>query len=208
MPSSEDVDALPREVRVHGPAAARGTADAAARRDDARGDGIFAELRDSVYFADRCRHCELVRNRGVAIASSGDLVQRFEAAWDADALKTHREAAAALYRVKDRTFETIARRLRDGEAMTEFAIQQLMVSWFEEERLISDSPPVVAAQENAGDPMPAGRRTRAIGHDELVLLDLWRRGRTTARGFADIMGGFAAPGARRDGRGVRCRGEL
>src|SRR5688572_18365034 len=45
---------------------------------------------------------ELVRGRGIDVASSGDLVQRFEAVWDAHALETHREASAALHRIKDR----------------------------------------------------------------------------------------------------------
>jgi Xaa-Pro aminopeptidase len=132
---------------------------------------------------------ELVRSRGIEVESSGDLVQRFEAVWDDHALSTHREASEALYRVKDRAFEAIARRLRAGEAMTEFAIQQQMAAWFEEERLISDSSPVVAAQENAGDPhyLPNARRTRAISADELVLLDLWAKKKDDTRAvYADI----------------------
>jgi Xaa-Pro aminopeptidase len=132
---------------------------------------------------------ELVRNRGVDVESSGDLVQRFEAVWDEAALATHREASAALYRVKDRAFELVARRARDGEAMTEFAIQQQMASWFEEEGLTSDSHPVVAAQENAGDPhyLPTARRARAIGRDELVLLDLWAKKKEHPQAvYADI----------------------
>jgi Xaa-Pro aminopeptidase len=132
---------------------------------------------------------ELVRNRGVEVESSGDLVQRFEAVWDAHALATHREASQALYRVKDRAFEVIAKRLRDAEAMTEFAIQQQMAAWFEEEGLVSDSAPVVASQENAGDPhyLPTARRTRPIQKDELVLLDLWGKKKDDPRAvFADI----------------------
>ena len=132
---------------------------------------------------------ELVRGRGVEVESSGDLVQRFEAVWDADALATHRDASQALYRVKDRAFELIVKRVRDGEAMTEFAIQQHMAAWFEEEGLVSDSSPVVAAQENAGDPhyLPTARRTRQIQKDELVLLDLWAKKKDDPHAvFADI----------------------
>ena len=132
---------------------------------------------------------ELVRARGVEVESSGDLVQRFEAVWDAHALATHREASHALYRIKDRAFELIAKRFRDGEAMTEFAIQQQMAAWFDEEGLVSDSPPVVAAQENAGDPhyLPTARRTRQIRPDELVLLDLWGKKKDDSQAvFADI----------------------
>lgn len=132
---------------------------------------------------------ELVRNRGIEVESSGDLVQRFEAVWDDYALATHRDASQALYRVKDRAFEEIAKRVRADEAMTEFAIQQQMASWFEEEGLISDSNPVVAAQENAGDPhyLPTARRTRQIRADELVLLDLWAKKKNDPRAvYADI----------------------
>ena len=132
---------------------------------------------------------ELVRGRGVEVESSGDLVQRFEAVWDAHALETHRDASQALYRIKDRAFQQIAKRTRDGEAMTEFAIQQQMATWFEEEGLVSDAAPVVAAQENAGDPhyLPTARRTRQIGTDELVLLDLWGKKKDDPQAvFADI----------------------
>ena len=132
---------------------------------------------------------ELVRKRGIEVESSGDLVQRFEAVWDDHALATHRKASEALYRVKDRAFETIAKRLRTGEAMTEFAVQQQMAAWFEEEGLISDSNPVVAAQENAGDPhyLPTARRTRQIQANELVLLDLWAKTKDDPRAvYADI----------------------
>jgi Xaa-Pro aminopeptidase len=140
---------------------------------------------------------ELVRSRGVEVESSGDLVQMFEAVWDDHALLTHREASEALYRIKDRAFETIGRRLQDGDAMTEFAIQRQMAAWFEEERLVSDSGPVVAAQENAGDPhyLPSARRTRAINAGELVLLDLWAKKKDDPRAvYADITWvGFTGP---------------
>jgi Xaa-Pro dipeptidase len=140
---------------------------------------------------------EFVRARGVDVESSGDLVQRFEAAWDAHALATHRAASDALYRIKDRAFELIAKRIRDGEAMTEFVIQQQMATWFAEEGLVSDSPPVVAAQENAGDPhyLPTARRARQIRKDELVLLDLWAKKKDDPQAvFADITWvGFTGP---------------
>ena len=132
---------------------------------------------------------DLLRGRGIGVESSGDLVQRFEAVWDTAALATHRDASDRLYRVKDRAFEAIARRIRDGETPTEFAIQQQMARWFEEEGLISDSNPVVAAQENAGDPhyLPTAVRTRLIRPNELVLLDLWaKRNDNPHAVFADI----------------------
>jgi Xaa-Pro dipeptidase len=130
-----------------------------------------------------------VCKRGIDVHSSGDLVERFEAVWDEQALATHREASAALYRVKDRAFEAIAQRCRDRVPTTEFDIQRLMAAWFAEEGLVSDSDPVVAAQENAGNPnfLPTANRTRRIAADELVLLDLWGRNEGDPEAvFADI----------------------
>lgn len=131
---------------------------------------------------------EMVRARGVEICSSGDLIQQFEATWTPEQLETHRAAAAALYRIKDRTFETVARRMRDGVATTEYEIQQLMVQWFAEEGLVSDSAPNVSAQENAGNPhyLPTAGRTRAIRPDELLLIDLWGKLDRPGAVFADI----------------------
>ena len=139
---------------------------------------------------------EMIRARGVEVVSSGDLVQRFEAAWSDEQLATHRAAAEKLYRIKDRTFETVARRVRDGQATTEFEIQALMSRWFADEGLVSDSAPNVSAQENAGNPhyLPTADRTRAIGTGELLLIDLWGKLDRPGAVFADITWvGFTGP---------------
>jgi Xaa-Pro dipeptidase len=131
---------------------------------------------------------ELVRGQGVDVVSSGDLVQQFEAHWSEDAIASHRAASEKLYRIKDRAFEAVRSRLRDGQPTTEFDIQQLMWQWFAEEGLVSDAPPLVAAQENASDPhyMPSRESSRAIRLDELLLLDLWGKLKSPGAVFADI----------------------
>jgi Xaa-Pro aminopeptidase len=131
---------------------------------------------------------ELVRDCGVEVVSSGDLVQRFSAVWRQPQVATHIAASERLYRIKDRAFEEVARRLRDKVATTEYDIQQLMVRWFEEEGLISDSPPAVSAAEHAGDPhyLPTATASRAINADEILLLDLWGKLDQPGAVFADI----------------------
>ena len=132
---------------------------------------------------------DAVRALGVEVRSSGDLIQRFEAVWDADALASHRDASAALHDIKDRAFDLVSRRLRDGRPVTELDVQDAMAGWFDEAGLASDSRPVVAAQENAGDPhyLPTARRHRPIGAGEVVLLDLWGKMEGTPGAvYADI----------------------
>ena len=131
---------------------------------------------------------ELVRGLGAEVVSSGDLIQQFEAFWNDAAIATHRKASEALYRIKDRAFESVARRLRDGVPTTEFDIQQQMVGWFGDEGLIAESAPCVSAQENAGNPhyLASSVEHRVIRKDELVLLDLWGKLATTGAVYADI----------------------
>ena len=131
---------------------------------------------------------DAVRHLGVEVVSSGDLAQRFEAVWSPRALETHRVASAALYRIKDRAYALVRDAFRAGRSLTELDVQREMVRWFDEEGLISDSAPIVAAQENAGNPHYAPNETtfRKIGADEILLLDLWGKTKEPGAVFADI----------------------
>ena len=131
---------------------------------------------------------EAVRQLGADVVSSGDLVQRFEAIWSDEALKTHRAASEALYRIKDQAFAMVRRARKDGRTVTEMDIQRAMVGWFSDEGLITDAPPVVAVQENAGNPhyMPSDEKPRTVGDGEVVLLDLWGKLASPGAVFADI----------------------
>jgi Xaa-Pro aminopeptidase len=131
---------------------------------------------------------EAVRKRGVEILSSGDLVQQFEATWSAAQLAQHHEAAAALYRIKDKAFEAASKALSAGRRQTEYDLQQSMVAWFKEEGLVSDAPPVVALGSNAGNPhyLPTVELNKVIVADDILLLDLWGKKAQPGAVYADI----------------------
>ena len=131
---------------------------------------------------------EAIRQLGVEVGSSGDLVQRFEAIWTDEAYKTHVAASEKLYRIKDRAFEFVRTRLGAGESLNEYQLQQQMVAWFTEEGLFSSDPPNVSAQENAGNPHYSAVEgsSRAIRPNEMLLLDLWGKLPVPGAVFADI----------------------
>jgi Xaa-Pro dipeptidase len=131
---------------------------------------------------------EMVRARGVEIVSSGDLVQQFEAAWTSEQLATHRAASESLYRIKDRAFSTAFDAVARGRALSEYELQQQMMKWFQEEGLVTDSPPVVAVGANAGNPhyLPTAEQCLAVVADEVLLLDLWGKTHDAGAVFADI----------------------
>lgn len=131
---------------------------------------------------------EAIRGRGVEIVSSGDLVQQFEATWSPAQLDTHVRASESLYRIKDRAFDMVSSLLKTGSTTTEYELQQRMAEWFQDEQLISDSAPVVAVRENAGNPhyLPTANESKRIVPDEVLLLDLWGKKAEPGAVFADI----------------------
>jgi len=131
---------------------------------------------------------DLVRRLGTRVVSSGDLVQRFEAVWDAAAIATHRAASEKLYKIKDQAFEYVGAKLSAGDSVTEHEVQDKMVGWFADQGLVADGPPIVAAQENAGNPHygPSKDKPRVIRTHELVLLDLWGKLSQPRAVYADI----------------------
>jgi Xaa-Pro aminopeptidase len=131
---------------------------------------------------------ELVRRLGAEVVSSGDLIQEFEAVWDAAAIETHRAASDGLYRIKARAFAMVKERLARGERTTEYDVQSAMLGWFREEGLIAADEPNVSAQENAGDPhyQPNASKHREIKNDEMLLIDLWGKLDKPGAVYADI----------------------
>jgi Xaa-Pro aminopeptidase len=71
-------------------------------------------------------------------------------------------------------FPETGRRVRNG-GTTEFEMQQWLVEAFQREKLIADSPPIVAVNQNSSDPhyVPTSDRCTAIREGDLVLLDVW-----------------------------------
>jgi Xaa-Pro aminopeptidase len=116
------------------------------------------------------------------------VVQQFEAVWSPAQLASHRAASESLHRIKDRAFETAGRAARDGRALSEFDLQQQMMTWFGEEGLETDAPPVVAVGPHASSPhyLPTRESAAPITRDALLLLDLWGKQRQPGCVFADI----------------------
>jgi Xaa-Pro aminopeptidase len=131
---------------------------------------------------------ELVRSFGVEVVSSGDLVQRFLCRWDDEQLASHRRALDAIDAAKDAAFSRIGEGHRRGQEPLETEVQRFLLDRFEEADLETDHPPIVAVNGHAGDPHyePSDRTPTPIRRGDLVLIDLWARGKRPRDVFADI----------------------
>jgi Xaa-Pro aminopeptidase len=121
---------------------------------------------------------ELIKSFGVKIVSSANLVQIFEAVIDEEGYKSHLEAGKVVQKIKDEAFALIEQKVRNGEKITEYDVQQFMVKRFYEERLTDDNDhPIVGVNEHPADPHfePKPSNTFAIRKGDTLLIDLWAR---------------------------------
>jgi Xaa-Pro dipeptidase len=132
---------------------------------------------------------ELLRRCGVEIVSSADLVQHFEAVWSEEQLQTHLRAEPKMRRIVDETFTEIARRVISGQPTNEYDIQQFILRCFEREGLVTDHPPIVAADAHSANPhySPTPDSAWPIREGTFVLIDLWAKLRDVPRAvYVDI----------------------
>ncbi len=131
---------------------------------------------------------ELIRQLGVQVISSADLVQRFLCRWGPHQLASHVRALRAIDDAKDAAFEQIALAQRDGREITETTVQRFLVQELARARLQTDHPPIVAINGHAADPHyePSDARPTPVRPGDLVLIDLWAKGEKPADAYADI----------------------
>ncbi|MBU1873891.1 M24 family metallopeptidase [bacterium] len=121
---------------------------------------------------------ELIRSFGVAVVSSADLVQTFEAVIDREGYKAHLEAGVNVQKIKDEAFELIGEKIGNNEKVTEYEVQQYIVRRFEEEGLTDDGDhPIVGVNDHPADPHfePTEENTYTIKKGDTLLIDLWAR---------------------------------
>lgn len=120
---------------------------------------------------------EIVRGHVKEIVSSADLVQDFEARWTDEQLETHLEAGKRVDAIRREAFDLIGERIRSGEPVTDFEVQQFILLKFAQSGLTTSHGPIVAVNENASDPHyePNAETARRIAPGDLVLIDLWAK---------------------------------
>ena len=131
---------------------------------------------------------EFLRSTGVELASSGDLVARFEVTCSPEQEAGHYRAMAVLLDTVEMAFAKVREALKAGLPLTEYALQQAMVEFMRGRGLTSNDPPIVGVDAHAADPHyePGPSGSSEIRPGQVLLLDLW--GKETAAGsvYADI----------------------
>ena len=120
---------------------------------------------------------ELVRSVGVEVVSSAELIQYFEARWTPAALESHLEAGRRVDKVRGEAFALIRERTRNGAAVTELEVKQLVRDGFAKAGLVTDHGPIVGVNGNASNPHyePTEEMNCPIRPGDWVLIDMWAK---------------------------------
>jgi Xaa-Pro aminopeptidase len=120
---------------------------------------------------------EMVRDMGVEVATSANLIQFFESRWNARQLENHLEAGRRIDQIRAAAFRRISDKVRPGQRITEWEMQQFILDRFKEGGLFTDHGPDVAVNANASNPHynPTQERCAEIRRNDLVLLDMWAK---------------------------------
>jgi Xaa-Pro dipeptidase len=120
---------------------------------------------------------DLVRSLGVEVATAANLIQYFESRWNQEQLNLHIEAGRRVDRIRAAAFGRISEKVRAQERLTEWEIQEFILSRFNDENLFTDHGPDIAVNANASNPHynPTKEVCSAIAPGDLVLIDMWAK---------------------------------
>lgn len=120
---------------------------------------------------------ELVRGTGVEVVSSANLIQIFEARWTAEQLESHLEAGRRVDCVRAEAFNLIRNFHKAQRRITEWDVNRFIRKAFEEDGLITDHGPIVAANANMSNPHyePTDEQNSEIKKGDAVLIDMWAK---------------------------------
>ncbi len=131
---------------------------------------------------------ELIKSFHVDVVSSADLVQLFQSRWDEEAYDLHKQTVPQLFRIKDDAFRLVAEKIKQGNTITEFQLQNWLLQQYEQYELTSDNPPIVAVNDHSGQPhySPTQDTSKPIKEGDFLLLDIWAKKPDPRATYVDI----------------------
>lgn len=120
---------------------------------------------------------ELIQSCGVDVASSGNLIQYFEARWSEEQWQLHLQADQLNRTAFDQAWKYIADNVRQGKDFTETDVQDYVMDYYARNNMTTYHPPIVGVGPHSGDPHYAPERgcDSPIREGDFVLLDMWAK---------------------------------
>jgi Xaa-Pro aminopeptidase len=139
---------------------------------------------------------ELVRSAGATVASSADLVQKYEACWTPQQLESHLTAGASVDRIVREAFQLAANGVRENKPLTEYDLKLWILKQFDAAGLTTEEGPDIAVNAHASDPHygPVAGKSSPIREGDFLLLDVWAKTKAPGSVYYDVTWtGFLGP---------------
>jgi len=131
---------------------------------------------------------EMVREVGVTVVSSADLLQQHTSVWDEEKLRLHLMAAQCVERTVAGAWNYIAHRIQSKRPVTEFDVQQWIIAEFQNKGMVWEANPICAVNAHSADPhyAPIETSSQIIARGDFILIDLWCKKDKPRATYADI----------------------
>ena len=131
---------------------------------------------------------EMVRETGVEVLSSADLLQQFTSVLSERQIETHLAAALVLEATVQKAWEWITDHLRKERSITEYDVQQFMLHEFRQANCMTEEGPICAVNLHTALPHYAATELSAkkIVRGDFILLDLWCKKNIPDAVYGDI----------------------
>lgn len=131
---------------------------------------------------------ELIQSFEVSVVSSANLLQQFTVVWTKEQLQTHLKAAQVLEDCVDLVWKAISHALYIQEPITEYDVQQIILTEFKERGCVTAGAPICAVNANSANPHyePQKKSASIIAEGDWVMIDLWCKLDVPNAVYADI----------------------
>jgi Xaa-Pro dipeptidase len=131
---------------------------------------------------------EVIKEFGVVVVSSADLLQQYTSIWDQEKWHLHLQAEQVVTRTVEQAWDYISENLKGSNTITEYDVQQRIIEEFSKQRCITAGDPICAVNENSADPhyTPSKNKHKKISRGDFILIDLWCKKDLPKATYADI----------------------
>ncbi len=131
---------------------------------------------------------ERIRSMGPEVVSSGTFLQYLLCEWSDEQLELHRQAGKVLDQAAAKAWEWIAGKLKSGQPLNEYDVQQFILKEIHAAGCIMDGEPICGVNEHSAMPhyAPSKQGSSQIKKGDWILIDLWCKKNAAHAVYADI----------------------
>jgi Xaa-Pro dipeptidase len=131
---------------------------------------------------------DFIKSLGIQVVTSGDILERFSAAYDEKAHEGQVWACKKALEIKDEAFALIRKLVLEKGETDEYTIQKFICDRFHQEGMVYDDAAIVAVNHNASNPHygPTESIHSPIKKGDSVLIDMWAKPDQPNGVYADI----------------------